>query len=120
MEKVNGIGGIFIRAKDPSVLAQWYRDLLGINLVPTDTETPPWISETGVTIFAPFAADTDYFPKTQQVMVNFRLSNLDAMLSQLRASGVEPILHNKMDGIGRFAHVVDPEGNVIELWEPAI
>jgi glyoxylase I family protein len=118
MEKVQGIGGVFFRAKDPPGLAAWYRDMLGINLAPTDTETPPWISEGGVTIFAPFSSDTDYFPTTQQMMVNFRLSNLDAMLAQLREAGVEPFNESEMEGIGRFAHITDPEGNVVELWEP--
>ena len=119
MEKVLGIGGVFFRANDPAALAAWYQDLLGIDLAPTDMEMPPWISDRGVTVFAPFPADTDYFPKDQQVMVNFRLSNLDAMLVQLRAAGVEPFNQSEMEGIGRFVHVADPEGNVIELWEPA-
>lgn len=119
MEKVTGIGGIFFRAKKPAALAEWYRDLLGIDVAPTDMETQPWISESGVTIFAPFASDTEYFPKKQQMMVNFRVSDLDAMLAQLRAAGVEPFNESDMEGVGRFAHIADPEGNVIELWEPA-
>lgn len=119
MEKVNGVGGVFFRAKDPAVLSAWYRDLLGISLPPTDMQTPPWICEGGVTVFAPFAADTDYFPNAQQMMINFRLSDLDAMLAQLRAAGVEPFNESEMEGIGRFAHIADPEGNVVELWEPA-
>jgi predicted enzyme related to lactoylglutathione lyase len=119
MEKVNEIGGVFIRAKDPTALAAWYRDMLGINLAPSDMETPAWVSEGGVTVFAPFAADTDYFPKTQQAMINFRVSDLDAMLAQLRAVGVEPFNETEMEGIGRFAHIADPEGNALELWEPA-
>ena len=119
MEKVNGIGGLFLRAKDPTKLAAWYRDMLGIDLVPTDTETPPWISEKGVTVFAPFSADTDYFPSTQQMMVNFRVSDLSAMLAQLQAGGFEAYNRSEMEGVGHFAHITDPEGNVIELWEPA-
>ncbi len=119
MEKVNGIGGVFIRAKDPTALAAWYRDTLGIDLAPTDVDTPAWISAGGVTVFAPFAVDTDYFPKAQQVMINFRVSDLDAMLTQLRAGGVEPFNETEMEGIGRFAHIADPEGNTFELWEPS-
>ena len=119
MEKVDGIGGVFIRARNPTALATWYRDMLGINLAPTGPDTPPWISAGGVTVFAPFAADTDYFPKAQQVMINFRVSDLDAMLAQLRAGKVEPFNETEMEGLGRFAHVVDPEGNAVELWEPA-
>lgn len=119
MEKVTGIGGVFMRATDPTALAAWYRDMLGIDLVPTDTETPPWWTEGGMTVFAPFAADTGYFPQAQQVMINFRVHDLDAMLAQLRAGGTEPFNETQMEGVGRFAHLTDPEGNVFELWQPA-
>lgn len=119
MEKVNGIGGVFFRAKDPKALSAWYRDQLGINLTPTTMEDVPWVSEGGVTVFAPFAEDTDYYPAAQQVMINFRVGDLDAMLAQLRAAGTEPFNEQTMDGLGRFAHARDPEGNVFELWEPA-
>lgn len=119
MERVQGIGGIFFRAKDPQALSAWYRDTLGVDPAPTDMETPPWIAEGGVTVFAPFAADTDYYPTGQQVMVNFRVGDMDAMLAQLRAAGEEPFNETTMEGIGRFAHITDPEGNAIELWEPA-
>lgn len=118
MEKVKGIGGVFLRARDPATLTAWYRDVLGVDPAPTDMVTPPWISEGGVTVFAPFAADTDYFPKAQQVMINFRVAAMDAMLAQVRAAGVEPFNEQTMEGIGRFAHIRDPEGNAIELWEP--
>lgn len=118
MEKVDGIGGIFFRAKDPVALAAWYRDVLGIDLAPTDMEMRPWDAKGGVTVFAPFSADTDYFPKPQQVMINFRVSNLTAMLAQLSGEGVAPFNETEMQGVGRFAHICDPEGNAIELWEP--
>lgn len=119
MEKVKGIGGVFIRARDPEALALWYRDHLGIDLVPKDTTGVPWVSDGGVTIFAPFAADTDYFPASQQVMINFRVSDLAAMLAQLDAAGIQPFNETAMEGIGLFAHVMDPGGNAIELWQPA-
>ena len=120
MEKVTGIGGIFFRATDPAALASWYKDHLGIAPAPTDMETPPWVGEGGVTVFAPFASDTDYFPPAQQMMVNFRVGDMDAILAQLRAAGVAIFNETTMEGIGRFAHLTDPEGNAIELWEPAI
>ena len=113
MEKVLGIGGVFFRAKDPDALKAWYHDHLGL-----DMSAGAWPQEAGYTVFAPFAADTDYFPATQQVMINFRVSDLDAMLAQVRAAGVEPFNQTEMEGIGRFAHIHDPEGNAIELWEP--
>ena len=119
MEKVTGIGGVFFRSDNPARLAEWYRTYLGINLVPSDMSTPPWYSEAGVTVFSPFSQDTDYFPASQQMMLNFRVTDLDAMLAQLRASGVEPFNAHSMEGVGRFAHASDPEGNVFELWEPA-
>lgn len=118
MEKVKGIGGLFFRARDPAALTAWYRDVLGVDPAPADMETPPWIAEGGVTVFGPFAADTEYFPRNQQMMVNFRVADMDAMLAQVRAAGVEPFNETTMEGIGRFAHITDPEGNAIELWEP--
>lgn len=118
MEKVKGIGGVFFRSKDPKGLAKWYSTILGVDPVPAGADTPPWMTEGGATVFAPFAADTDYFPSTQQVMLNFRVENMDAMLAQLRSASVEPFNEQTMDGIGRFAHITDPEGNAIELWEP--
>ena len=119
MEKVKGIGGVFFRARDPKALAAWYRDHLGVNLAPTDMEMPPWMTEAGVTVFSPFAEDTDYFPASQQAMINFRVGDLDAMLAQLRDAGVAPFNEQTMEGVGRFAHITDPEGNAVELWEPA-
>lgn len=119
MEKVVGIGGVFFRAKDPAALAEWYNSHLGVSPAPTDMTTPPWTSTEGVVVFAPFAADTDYFPANQQVMINFRVGDMDAMLGQLRAAGIDIRNEQTMDGIGRFAHISDPEGNAIELWEPA-
>ena len=61
MQKVLGLGGVFFRSQDPAALGQWYLTHLGINLVPTGTDSAPWIDEGGVTVFAPFEADTDYF-----------------------------------------------------------
>ncbi len=119
MEKVLGVGGIFFRAEDPTALAEWYAKNLGVSPAPTDMETPPWVSSEGVTVFAPFAADTDYFPADRRFMVNFRVSDLDAMLAQLRRADIEITREETMQGVGRFARIHDPEGNPIELWEPA-
>lgn len=120
MEKVKGIGGVFFRSADPAALAAWYTTHLGIDPTPTGLDTPPWVTEAGVTVFAPFAEDTAYFPARQQVMINFRVGDMDAMLAQLRAAGIEPFNEQTMEGLGRFAHITDPEGNAIELWEPAV
>ena len=119
MQKVNGFGGFFFRAKDPEAMAKWYNDNLGISPAPTDMETMPWMSEAGVTVFSPFAADTNYFSADHSFMLNFRVDDLDAMIEQLKGNGIEISHEMAMDGIGRFARIHDPEGNPIELWEPA-
>ncbi len=119
MEKVLGVGGIFFRASDPSGLAKWYEDHLGIATVPADYDTPPWQVEGGATVFAPFPKDTNYFGRdTQQFMINFRVADLDAMIAQLQGAGVEVVLDTESYPNGRFARLHDPEGNPIELWEP--
>jgi glyoxylase I family protein len=118
MEKVLGIGGLFFRAKDPKALGIWYRDNLGIDLVPSGPGASPWHTEAGVTVFAPFAQDTQYFgAQTQMWMVNFRVRDLDKMATQLRGKGIEVKVYPE-DPTGRFARLHDPEGNPIELWQP--
>ena len=118
MERVEGFGGFFFRAKDPQALAKWYEDHLGIAPAPTSMEQMPWISEGGVTVFAPFQADTDYFASDRTFMLNFRVKSLSAFVSQLNEAGVEVSHETEMEGIGKFARIHDPEGNPIELWEP--
>lgn len=118
MEKVTGIGGFFFRAKDQPALRAWYRDHLGIDLTPTDYESPCWHTDAGPTVWEPFAHDTVYFgAATQQWMVNFRVRDLDAMMAQLLAQGVEVTVEADEPN-GRFARLTDPEGNPIQLWEP--
>jgi len=119
MAKVMGIGGVFFRAKDPKMLADWYQTHLGINPAPTDMNMQPWISDEGVTVFAPFANDTDYFPKDCAFMLNFRVTELDAILAEFRSAGIEICKEEMMEGVGRFARIHDPEGNPVELWEPS-
>ncbi|MDB4111892.1 VOC family protein [Yoonia sp.] len=119
MVKVLGIGGLFFRAKDPAALAEWYQKHLGIDPAPTDATMAPWTTETGTTVFSPFDEETDYFAKDKAFMLNFRIENLDAALEELSAAGVECGDPLDMDGVGRFTRIHDPEGNPIELWEPA-
>jgi glyoxylase I family protein len=120
MEKITGIGGFFFRAQDPKALAAWYERHFGINPVPSDEKGQPWSQEAGVTAFSPFKADSQYFgDMTKNWMLNFRVRDLDAMASQLRAGGVEVEVNPEVyPGIGRFARLTDPEGNPIELWQP--
>lgn len=121
MERVNGIGGYFLRASDPEALSAWYQDRLGV-----DTTEGVWRQEAGPTVVAAFEAETDYFGERadgfgrQQTMLNFRVDDLDAMLEQLQAAEADVDDEiQEMEGIGRFGWVTDPEGNRIELWEPA-
>jgi predicted enzyme related to lactoylglutathione lyase len=117
MERVLGIGGHFMRAADPGALAAWYRDCLGLDA----DEMGLWRQEAGPTVFATFESDTDYFgSRDQQTMLNFRVRDLDAMLAQLRAKGADVAAEAEdMEGVGRFGWVTDPEGNRVELWQPA-
>jgi len=120
MQKVTGIGGVFFRARDPKALAAWYRDHLGIDPVPTSYDDRPWSQEAGPTVFAPFEKDTDYFGSQEnQFMVNFRVDDLEAMITQLEAAGIEVRRWRDAMPNGVFAHLNDPEGNQIELWQPA-
>ncbi len=116
MEKITGIGGFFFRSKDPDALASWYEKNFGINSMSSNAV---WEQGAGPTVFAPFKADSSYFPTTQNCMLNFRVSNMTAMLAQLAANGVKIDEKKQEDSIGKFAWVYDPEGNKIELWEPA-
>jgi predicted enzyme related to lactoylglutathione lyase len=117
MERVLGIGGYFLRATDPAALGVWYRECLGLDA----DEYGQWRQEPGPTVFATFESGTDYFgPGAQQAMINFRVRDLDAMLAQLRDKGADVAAQTQdMDGVGRFGWVTDPEGNRIELWQPA-
>ncbi len=112
-----GIGGYFLRAVDPVALSAWYRDCLGLDA----DENGLWHQEAGPTVFATFESESDYFGRRdQQTMLNFRVRDLDAMLAQLRAKGaVVADEAQEMEGVGRFGWVTDPEGNRVELWEPA-
>lgn len=119
MQKVTGIGGFFFRSKNPDVLARWYKDNLGIDLVPSDYGQKPWSQETGPTAFAPFPNDSDYFGNVDRNwMINFRVRDLEAMAQQLRSSGIEVRVDPETYPNGRFARLEDIEGNPIELWEP--
>jgi len=120
MEKVAGIGGLFFRAHDPKALANWYQQHLGIALTPTSEGENPWQQEAGPTAFSPFPETTKYFGDPQKMwMMNFRVHDMDKMVAQLRAAGIEVKDPESYGSIGRFTRLHDPEGNPIELWQPA-
>jgi glyoxylase I family protein len=116
--KVTGIGGVFFRAKDPDALADWYKKHLGVFAM--DDKYEPWAQAAGPTVFMPFPANTEYFgSKSQQFMINFRVDDLDGLLKKLKANDVKVVKEiETQEGVGRFAHIEDLEGNRIELWEP--
>lgn len=123
MERVQGIGGIFFKARDKAALAAWYRDMLGIPIEDWGGAVLKWADQHGAdeafTVWSPFAADTEYFaPSSASFMVNFRVRDLGAMLAQLREAGADVQDKVEESEFGRFGWVVDPEGNKIELWEP--
>jgi glyoxylase I family protein len=114
---VTGIGGIFFRAQDPDALRRWYRDHLGVVV----EGQMHWPQQAGPTVIMPFSRDTDYWPAEKQWMINFRVTDLDALLARLRAADIAVETHADWDSpeIGRFARILDPEGHPIELWEPS-
>jgi predicted enzyme related to lactoylglutathione lyase len=122
MARVTGIGGIFLKAKDPKALNAWYAKHLGIQLSEYGGATMLWTDEipagTGQTIWSLFADDTKYFgPGPQRCMVNYRVDDLDGLLEQLRAADVA-FEKSEDASYGRFAWITDPEGNRLELWQP--
>ena len=117
---ITGVGGVFFKAKDPKALAAWYRDVLGLPLEAWGgaalrydaPKHPPALA------WSAFPASTTYFaPSTSGFMINYAVDDMAALLTRLRAKGVE-ILKQADDDNGRFAWILDPEGNKIELWEP--
>jgi len=118
---ITGVGGIFFKAKDPKALAAWYRDVLGLPLevwggakLRYDApQHPPAL------IWTAFPATTRYFaPSTSEFMINYAVDDMDAFLKRIEAKGVAILKRTDDDPSGRFAWVLDPEGNKIELWEP--
>ncbi len=120
MSYVLGVGGVFFRSADPGALSAWYAEHLGIPEAPRDYDADVWHQAGGPTVFAPFPQDTAYFGSdTQMFMLNLRVSDLDAQVKALRAADIEVIVDPQNYPNGRFARLHDPEGNPIELWEPA-
>ena len=113
---VSGIGGVFFRAKNPAALTQWYRTHFGVTMEGYE----PWQQAAGPTVFMPFAGDTDHWPSDKQWMINLRVTDLDAVLLNLRRTGIAVKTDSAWDTpeTGRFARIEYPEGNPIELWEP--
>ena len=121
MARAIGIGGVFLKARDPKALGAWYRDHLGLPLEDwggavlkfSDDPTP---RESGYTVWSLFPESTTHF--AGPCMVNFRVDDLDALLAKLREAGCAVDEKVSEDDYGRFGWVTDPEGNRVELWQP--
>ncbi len=121
--KVTGVGGIFFKCNDPDKVKQWYAkhlafpvDQYGASFTFKKKEDP---TKNGYLQWSPFKADTDYFnPSQKEFMVNYRVQNMDALVKNLKAQGVTIVDEIQEFDYGKFVHILDCEGNKIELWEP--
>ena len=122
-KRVTGIGGIFYKAADPDKTMKWYADHLGLNVTPYGT-TFEWRNkekpeETGSTQWSVFKEDTKYMePSKKEFMINFRVEDLEGLLKLLKEEGIEQVGEMQSYDYGKFAHIMDPDGVKIELWEP--
>lgn len=123
MQKVTGIGGVFIKSADPKALAAWYDKHLGISFGENSYVSFKWVNENpdgaGSTVFSFFKKESGYFnPSTSPFMIDFRVKDLRALLAELEKEGIQPVGDVMEESYGKFAWIVDPDGNKIELWEP--
>lgn len=123
MKKVTGIGGIFFKCKDPKAMREWYKTHLGIDASEYGA-TFGWkdmsdSAKDGVTVWNPFPDTTKYFdPSTKEFMINYTVADLEALVEELKKEGVTIVDKIESYDYGKFIHILDPEGNKIELWEP--
>ncbi|KUG10641.1 VOC family protein [Elizabethkingia miricola] len=122
MKKVTGIGGIFLKCKDPKAVNEWYKTHLGFDTTPYGTSFE-WLEKgsgnEGITQWNPFPEDSDYFqPSEKDFMINYRVDNLEALIQELKTQGIETLDEVAIYSYGKFVHIIDPEGNKIQLWEP--
>jgi predicted enzyme related to lactoylglutathione lyase len=125
MQRATGIGGVFLKANNPKALAAWYDKHLGLSFGNNTYLTFTWVNEgnpavPGSTVFSFFKNDTPYFsPSQSPFMINFRVKDLAKLLVTLKQEGVETVGEMLEEGYGKFGWIMDPEGNKVELWEPA-
>ncbi len=124
MAKVLGLGGLFFKSADPVTTNEWYGRVLGIKVEPWGVVFTPDSAAShpgAVTVFSPFKADTDYFaPSDKEFMFNLMVDDLDAMLARCAEHDVLPVKIFPEEANGKFAHIMDPEGRKVELWEPKL
>ena len=122
MATVLGVGGVFFKAEDPEKLGEWYRKWLGVPVeAPYGANfMPDSMPKAGLTVWAPFAATTDYFvPSKKPFMFNLIVDDLEGALEQVKEGGAEIVGEILKEDYGSFGWFVDPEGNKVELWVPA-
>lgn len=119
MEKVTGIGALFFRSDNDEAINAWYEKHLGVRRCGETYEQGAWYQEEGPTVFAADPPTQRSGAATATWRINFRVRDLDAMAAQLRAAGVEVEVEETVYPYGRFAHLADPDGNKIDLWEPS-
>ncbi len=123
MKKVTGIGGIFFKCKDTKKMTEWYKTHLGLDTNDWGA-TFEWREESdstkkGSTQWSPFAETTKYFePSTKDFMINYRVADLEALVEELKKEGVTIVDKIENSDYGKFVHIIDMEGNKIQLWEP--
>lgn len=123
MKKVTGIGGVFFKCQDPESTKKWYSQHLGFEtdaygqlFQSRDFDNPDRVTHLQ---WSPFTANTDYFnPSNQPFMINYRVNDLEALKKELESADVEIVDDIASYEYGKFLHIMDPEGNKIELWEP--
>jgi predicted enzyme related to lactoylglutathione lyase len=123
MAKVLGIGGVFFKSKDQESTRAWYARVLGIEPTPwggTWFPAPDFAAQPGAgAVFNIMGAEGEYLqPSTAEFMINLVVDDLDGVLARARSQGVEPVKLFPEEANGRFAHIIDPEGRKVELWEP--
>ena len=120
MERVTGIGGVFFKVKDTEKTRQWYRDHLGFNIDQYGTNFEWRQADEGTLIgftqWSPFKEDSDYFE--QEFMINYRVTDLDGLIKELREKGVTIVDEIESQDFGKFVHIIDGDGSKVELWEP--
>jgi predicted enzyme related to lactoylglutathione lyase len=119
--RITGVGGVFLRSKDPKALAHWYRDVLGIPIEPWGGAVFRYDAPGAPPVLAwnIFPTTTDYMaPSTREFMIDFAVDDLDAYLTRLKAKGVTILKRDDTDSSGKFAWILDPDGTKIELWQP--
>src|SRR5437868_5877601 len=120
MAKILGLGGVFVKASDPVGLRAWYRDVLGLHIDDWGGSQLWNDGPRNYSAWSAFAAETSYFaPSDKPFMINFRVDDLDGMLAKVRAKGGKVLDRREDTPDGAFGYVVDPEGTLLELFQPA-